>query len=183
MNLANGSLTADLGNPPAFSFARGGEGLSDTWIQPANRRNCYADIWVVTHSARGAHGKILPAQAISNVGSILNNFATGIDLYVCVINQPELGNELVIHGQQSGDQPTTPGQKATASLGIWDKFSYGSAIQPTAQLLGEAGCDQRCDGEPVGLTASIVSVPPVHAVGVQSNLSSSKGGAKSVLQV
>ena len=34
INIANGSLTADLGNPPKFSVNRGGYGPSDTWLQP-----------------------------------------------------------------------------------------------------------------------------------------------------
>ena len=47
LNLANGSLTADI-TRAQFGLSGGGEGMADTWVQPANlawnlKR---ADIWV-----------------------------------------------------------------------------------------------------------------------------------------
>jgi hypothetical protein len=37
LNLANGSLTADI-TPAQFGLNGGGEGMADTWVQPANLR-------------------------------------------------------------------------------------------------------------------------------------------------
>jgi hypothetical protein len=59
LKLTNGSLTADI-TPAQFPLNGGGEGLSDTWIQPANVA------WSFKRCGRlgrvrlyGAHGKIL----------------------------------------------------------------------------------------------------------------------------
>ena len=91
LNLANGSLTADI-TPAQFGLSGGGEGMADTWVQPANlawnlKR---ADIWV-GYAFMAPTGKFSPG-ASNNVGSGYwgNNFATGTTFYVT----KEQGNQL-----------------------------------------------------------------------------------------
>ncbi len=54
LNLANGSLTADI-TPAQFGLNGGGQGMGDTWVQPANLKR--ADIWV-GYAFVVPHGKI-----------------------------------------------------------------------------------------------------------------------------
>ena len=82
LNLANGSLTADL-TAAQFGLNGGGEGMADTWIQPANLAWNFkrADVWV-TPSSRPQEN-ILPVPAITLVPDTGgNNFATGTTFYV-----------------------------------------------------------------------------------------------------
>jgi hypothetical protein len=68
LNLANGSLTADI-TPAQFPLNGGGEGMADTWIQPANLAWNFkrADVWV-GYAFVAPTGKFSPG-ASNNVGS------------------------------------------------------------------------------------------------------------------
>jgi hypothetical protein len=67
LNLANGSLTADI-TPAQFGLNGGGEGMADTWIQPANIAWNFkrADVWV-GYAFVAPRENFLPGPAITLV--------------------------------------------------------------------------------------------------------------------
>ena len=170
VNLANGSLTADLGNPPAFSANGGGEGLSDTWIQPANLGWSFkrADVWV-GYAFMAPTGKFSPG-ASDNVGSGYwgNNLATGTTFYVTKNKGTSLSlaTNWEIHGQKRQTN-ITPGQAVTDEWGLGQILPLKKDFSRLLQL-GVVGYDQWQVTANQGLTAAFPYYS-VHAVGVQSN--------------
>ena len=170
LNLANGSLTADLGNPPAFSTNGGGEGMSDTWIQPANLAWSFkrADVWV-GYAFMAPTGKFSPG-ASNNVGSGYwgNNFATGTTFYVTRNKGTSLNlaTNWEIHGQKRQIN-ITPGQAFTDEWGLGQILPLKKNFSRLLQL-GVVGYDQWQVTANQGLTAAFPYYS-VHAVGVQSN--------------
>ena len=170
LNLANGSLTADLGNPPAFSANGGGEGMSDTWIQPANLGWNFkrADVWV-GYAFMAPTGKFSPG-ASDNVGSGYwgNNFATGTTFYVTKNKGTSLNlaTNWEIHGQKRRTN-ITPGQAVADEWGLGQILPLKKDFSRLLQL-GVVGYDQWQVTANQGLTAAFPYYS-VHGVGVQSN--------------
>ncbi len=170
LNLANGSLTADLGNPPVFSSNGGGEGMADTWVQPANLAWNFkrADVWV-GYAFVAPTGKFSPL-ASNNVGSGYwgNNFATGTTFYLTKNKGTSLNlaTDWEIHGQKRQIN-ITPGQAFTDEWGLGQILPLKKDFSRLLQL-GVVGYDQWQVTANQGLTAPIPFYS-VHAVGVQSN--------------
>jgi hypothetical protein len=170
LNLANGSLTADLGNPPAFSTSGGGEGMADTWVQPANLAWSFkrADVWV-GYAFMAPTGKFSPG-ASNNVGSGYwgNDFATGTTFYVTKNKGTSLNlaTNWEIHGQKRQIN-ITPGQAFTDEWGLGQILPLKKDFSRLLQL-GVIGYDQWQVTANQGLTAAFPYYS-VHAIGVQSN--------------
>jgi hypothetical protein len=169
LNLANGSLTADL-TPAQFGLKGGGEGMADTWIQPANLAWSLkrADIWV-GYAFVAPTGKFSPG-ASNNVGSGYwgNNFATGTTVYLTKNKGTSLNlaTDWEIHGQKRQIN-ITPGQAFTDEWGLGQVLPLKKDFSRLLQL-GVVGYDQWQVSANQGLTAA-VPYYSVHAVGFQSN--------------
>jgi hypothetical protein len=169
LNLANGSLTADI-TPAQFGLNGGGEGMADTWIQPANLAWSFkrADIWV-GYAFVAPTGKFSPG-ASDNVGSGYwgNNFATGTTFYVTKNKGTSLNlaTDWEIHGQKRGIN-ITPGQAFTDEWGLGQILPLKKDFSRLLQL-GVVGYDQWQVTANQGLTAAFPYYS-VHAIGVQSN--------------
>ena len=169
LNLANGSLTADL-TPAQFGLNGGGEGMADTWVQPANLAWSLkrADIWV-GYAFVAPTGKFSPL-ASNNVGSGYwgNNVATGTTVYLTKNKGTSLSlaTDWEIHGKKRGIN-ITPGQAFTDEWGLGQILPLKKDFSRLLQL-GVVGYDQWQVSANQGLTAA-VPYYSVHAVGVQSN--------------
>jgi hypothetical protein len=169
LNLANGSLTADI-TPAQFGLNGGGEGMADTWVQPANLAWSFkrADVWV-GYAFVAPTGKFSPG-ASDNVGSGYwgNNFATGTTFYVTKNKGTSLNlsTNWEIHGQKRGIN-ITPGQAFTDEWGLGQILPLKKDFSRLLQL-GVVGYDQWQVTANQGLTAAFPYYS-VHAVGVQSN--------------
>jgi hypothetical protein len=170
LNLANGSLTADLGNPPVFSSNAGGEGMADTWVQPVNLAWNFkrADVWV-GYAFVAPTGKFFPL-ASNNVGSGYwgNNFATGTTFYLTKNKGTSLNlsTDWELHGTKRQIN-ITPGQAFTDEWGLGQILPLKKDFSRLLQL-GVVGYDQWQVTANQGLTAAFPFYS-VHAVGVQSN--------------
>jgi hypothetical protein len=170
LNLANGSLTADLGSPPVFSANGGGEGMGDTWVQPANIAWSFkrADVWV-GYAFVAPTGKFSPL-ASNNVGSGYwgNNFATGTTFYLTKNKGTSLNlsTDWEIHGTKRQIN-ITPGQAFTDEWGLGQILPLKKDFSRLLQL-GLVGYDQWQVTANQGLTAPLPFYS-VHAIGVQSN--------------
>jgi hypothetical protein len=169
LNLANGSLTADI-TPAQFPLNGGGEGFADTWVQPANLGWNFkrADVWV-GYAFVAPTGKFSPG-ASNNVGSGYwgNNFATGTTFYVTKNKGTSLSlaTDWEIHGKKR-EINITPGQAFTDEWGLGQILPLKKDFSRLLQL-GVVGYDQWQVSANQGLTAPIPYYS-VHAVGVQSN--------------
>jgi hypothetical protein len=169
LNLANGSLTADI-TPVQFGLNGGGEGMADTWVQPANLAWNFkrADVWV-GYAFVAPTGKFSPL-ASNNVGSGYwgNNFATGTTFYVTKNKGTSLNlaTNWEIHGQKRQIN-ITPGQAFTDEWGLGQILPLKKDFSRLLQL-GVVGYDQWQVTANQGLTAAFPFYS-VHAIGVQSN--------------
>jgi hypothetical protein len=169
LNLANGSLTADI-TPVQFGLNGGGEGMADTWIQPANLAWNFkrADVWV-GYAFVAPTGKFSPG-ASNNVGSGYwgNNFATGTTFYLTKNKGTSLNlaTDWEIHGTKRQIN-ITPGQAFTDEWGLGQILPLKKDFSRLLQL-GVVGYDQWQVTANQGLTAP-VPFYSVHAIGVQSN--------------
>ncbi len=169
LNLANGSLTADI-TPAQFPLNGGGEGFADTWIQPANLAWNFkrADVWV-GYAFVAPTGKFSPG-ARNNVGSGYwgNNFVTGTTFYVTKNKGTSLSlaTDWEIHGKKR-EIDITSGQAFTDEWGLGQILPLKKDFSRLPQL-GVVGYDQWQVTANQGLTA-VFPYYSVHAVGVQSN--------------
>jgi hypothetical protein len=167
--LANGSLTADI-TPAQFGLNGGGEGMADTWVQPANLVWNFkrADVWV-GYAFIAPTGKFSPG-ANNNVGSGYwgNNFATGTTFYVTKNKGTSLNlsTNWEIHGKKR-ETNITPGEAFTDEWGLGQMLPLKKDFSRLLQL-GVIGYDQWQVTANQGLTAAFPYYS-VHAVGVQSN--------------
>jgi hypothetical protein len=169
LNLANGSLTADV-TPAQFPLNGGGEGFADTWVQPANLAWNFkrADVWV-GYAFVAPTGKFSPG-ASNNIGSGYwgNNFATGTTFYVTKNKGTSLSlaTDWEIHGKKR-EIDITPGQAFTDEWGLGQILPLKKDFSRLLQL-GVVGYDQWQVSANQGLTAAFPYYS-VHAIGVQSN--------------
>ena len=170
LNLANGSLTADI-TPVQFPVSGAGEGLADTWAQPANLAWNFkrADVWV-GYAFLAPTGKFSPG-ASNNVGSGYwgNNFATGTTFYLTKNKGTSLNlaTNWEIHGQKRQIN-ITPGQAFTDEWGLGQALPLKKDFSRLFQF-GVIGYDQWQVSANQGLTARFPYYS-THAVGFQTNL-------------
>jgi hypothetical protein len=169
LNLANGSLTADI-TPAQFGLNGGGEGMGDTWVQPANLAWSLkrADIWV-GYAFMAPTGKFSPG-ASNNIGSGYwgNNFATGSTVYLTKNKGTSLNlaTNWEIHGTKKGIN-ITPGQAFTDEWGLGQVLPLKKDFSRLFQF-GVVGYDQWQVSANQGLTKPLPYYS-VHAVGLQTN--------------
>ena len=166
LNLANGSLTADA----PFGISAGGEGMSDTWVQPVNfgwHLN-RADAWF-GYAFVAPTGKFSPL-ASNNVGSGYwgNHFINGTTLYLTKNKgtSMSLATDWEFH-EQKRDINITPGEAFTDEWGLGQILPLKKDESRLLQV-GVIGYDQWQVTANKGLTAT-VPYYSVHAIGVQSN--------------
>lgn len=184
---ANGSLTADLGNPPRFPISGGGYGYADTWVQPLtlgwhlSRVDTY-----VAYAFTAPTGRYSPG-ASDNVGSGYwgNNITSGTTAYLTKNKGTSLNltTEWEIHGSKKvasipagQTSHITPGQAFTIEWGLGQVLPLKKDFSQLLQL-GVIGYDQwqvsnnggnyLVAGRPV--RASVIPYYSVHAVGLQAN--------------
>lgn len=177
VNVVNGSLTADLGDPPRFPLTGGGYGISDTWVQPvtlswsSKRVDNFVAWGFVAPTGRYSAG------ASDNVGSGYwgQHFLTGTTFYVTKNKgtSANLFTDWEIHGQKSGTN-ITPGQAFTDEWGLGQLLPLKKDFSRLLQV-GVIGYDQwqvSANGgtRKFGLPASVLPYYSVHAVGAQVNL-------------
>lgn len=173
LNLANASLTADIpGNQ--LNINGGGEGITDTWVQPANlgwhlKR---LDTWV-GYAFVAPTGKFFPL-ASNNTGSGYwgNNFCTGTTFYVTKNKgtQLDLATNWEFHGTKR-ETNIIPGQAFTMEWGLGQMLP----VKKSFLQLGVIGYDQWQVTANQGATASFPYYS-MHAMGPQVNfISPAKG--------
>lgn len=185
--VGNGSVTADLGNPPRFPAAAGGYGYADTYIQPFTLgwKLKRAETWV-GYGFTAPTGRYTPG-ASNNVGSGYwgNNFLTGTTVYLTKNKgtTANLATDWEIHGQKrAASVPAgqlskiTPGQAFTMEWGLGQFLPLDKQMKKLLEL-GVVGYDQwqvsanggnyLVAGTPV--SASRLPYYSVHGVGFQSN--------------
>lgn len=169
LNLANGSLTADIPNTQ-FSASGGGEGMTDTWVQPVNlgwhlKR---FDTWV-GYAFVAPTGKFSPL-ASNNVGSGYwgTDFCSGTTFYVTKnkATQMSLATNWEFHGKKR-EINITPGQAFTDEWGIGQMIPLKKDLSRLLQL-GVIGYDQWQVSANQGLTRSFPYYS-MHAIGLQTN--------------
>ena len=166
MPLANGSITA-----PTFGTNAGGEGYTDTFVQPASLGwNLRRLDTFVAYAFTAPTGKYFPL-ASSNIGSGYwgNNFVTGSTLYLTKNKATTLNLTTAweIHGKKR-DTNIVPGQAFTDEWGLGQVLPLKKDFSRLLQL-GVIGYDQWQVTANQGLTAA-VPYYSVHAIGLQSNL-------------
>jgi hypothetical protein len=177
LNLANGSLTADLGIPPQLSAKGGGEGMADTWVQPVNlgwhvKR---ADVYV-GYAFMAPTGRYVPL-ASNNVGSGYwgNNFVSGTTAYLTKNKGTSLNlfTDWEFHGTKKGTN-ITPGQAFSIEWGLGQVIPLKKDFSRLLQM-GAIGYDQWQVTPNTGLTSGLPFYS-VHAVGLQANFLAPKKG-------
>lgn len=170
LTLANGSLDADLGNPPKFSGNAGGEGVGDMYFQPLNlawhlKR---ADI-MAGDGFFAPTGRFTPG-AKNNIGSgYWGNDITGNATVYLSKNkgtQINLASIWEIHGEKRGTN-ITPGQTFTMEWGLGQTLPLKKDFSRLFQV-GVVGYDQYQTTQNGGLT-KIFPYYSNQAIGVQSN--------------
>ena len=174
LNLANGSLTADL---PAslFGVTGGGEALSDTWVLPVNlgwhlKR---VDTWV-GYAFVAPTGAFSPG-ATSNVGSGYwgNNLASGTTFYVTKnkATQLNMATNWEFHGTKR-ETNIIPGQAFTDEWGVGQIIPLKKARSRLVQL-GVIGYDHWQVSTDQGLTRAFPYYS-MHAIRAADELHSSR---------
>ncbi len=174
VNLANGSLVADIVGPNLNTSA-GGSGFTDTWVQPLNlawhvtRADLQAGYAFVAPTGRFTQG------ATDNVGSgYWGNFLTAAGTFYLTGNKGTSANVSTAWETHSHKHDTDirPGQAFT------DEWGFGQALPLTKDKshllqLGLIGYDQWQVSESTGTLGRVPerSIPfySVHAVGFQTN--------------
>jgi hypothetical protein len=177
VNLANGSLTADLqsssfgvGGGELFGVSGGGEGLTDTWVQPANLgwHLSRVDTWV-GYAFVAPTGAFSPGSTSNNgSGYWGNNFCSGTTFYVTKnkATQMNLATNWEFHGTKRGTN-IIPGQAFTMEWGIGQIIPLKKNLSRLAQL-GVIGYDQWQVSANQGLTRDFPYYS-MHAIGLQTN--------------
>jgi hypothetical protein len=170
LTLANGSLVADLGNPPRFPASGGGQGVGDMYFQPLNlawhlKR---ADI-KVGDGFFAPTGRYTPG-ATNNIGSGYwgDDITTNTTLYLKKNKgtQASLATIWEIHGEKRGTN-ITPGQTFTMEWGLGQILPLKKDFSRLIQV-GVVGYDQYQTTNNGGLTQSLPFYSS-QAVGLQSN--------------
>jgi len=177
LNLANGSLTADLQSPSfgvgggeVFGISGGGEGITDTWVQPVNlgwhlKR---LDTWV-GYAFVAPTGAFSPGSSSNNgSGYWGNNFCSGTTFYATKnkATQLNLATNWEFHGTKRGTN-IIPGQAFTMEWGIGQIVPLKKDLSRLAQL-GVIGYDQWQVSANQGLTRDFPFYS-MHAIGLQTN--------------
>jgi hypothetical protein len=170
LTLANGSLDADLGNPPRFSGNAGGEGVGDMYFQPLNLAWHFnrADI-MAGDGFFAPTGRYTPG-ATNNIGSgywgndITTN--TTVSLTKNKGTQINLATIWEIHTEKRGTN-ITPGQTFTMEWGLGQALPLKKDLSRLLQV-GVVGYDQYQTTQNSGLT-KILPYYSYHGLGVQSN--------------
>ena len=169
LNLGNGSLTADIPSTQ-FSASGGGEGMADTWVQPANLawHLNRVDTWV-GYAFTAPTGRFSPL-ASNNVGSGYwgNNFATGTTVYLTKNKgtQINLATNWEFHGKKR-EINITPGQAFTDEWGLGQIIPLQKNFSKLLQV-GVIGYDQWQVSPNKGLTSPLPYYS-MHAIGFQAN--------------
>ena len=169
VNFANGSLTADI-QSANFGLSGGGEGISDTWVQPFNLGWHFprVDTWV-GYAFVAPTGQFSPGST-SNVGSGYwgNNFASGTTFYVTKnkATQMNLATNWEFHGTKRQTN-IIPGQAFTMEWGIGQIIPLKKNLSRLAQV-GVIGYDQWQVTANQGSTANFPFYS-MHAIGLQTN--------------
>jgi hypothetical protein len=176
---ANGSLTLGAINFPNVALNGGGEGIADTWVQPATlgwslkRADVYAGYAFMAPTGRYTPG------ASDNIGSGYwgNHFVTGTTVYLTK-NKGTTANlftDWEFHGSKNIATGTevTPGQAFTTEWGLGQVLPLKKDFSRLLQL-GVIGYDQWQVSDNGGLitpkvSASTVPYYSVHAIGFQTN--------------
>ncbi len=176
---ANGSLTLGAINLPNVSVNAGGEGIADTWVQPATlgwslkRVDVYAGYAFMAPTGRYTPG------ASDNIGSGYwgNHFVTGTTVYLTK-NKGTTANlftDWEFHGSKNIATGTkvTPGQAFTTEWGLGQVLPLKKDFSRLLQL-GVIGYDQWQVSDNGGfitpkVPASTVPFYSVHAIGFQTN--------------
>jgi hypothetical protein len=168
VNVANGSLVADLGN--LFGTSAGGTGLADTLVVPVNFGWHFprAD-FSVGYAFIAPTGRFT-AGASDNVGSGYwgNHLISGTTVYLTK-NKGTSANLFVDwegHGKKSGTN-ITPGQAFTMEWGLGQALPLDKKMYKLLQI-GLVGYDQWQVSDNSGITA-IFPHYSVHALGFQTN--------------
>ena len=176
---ANGSLTLGAINFPNVSLNGGGEGIADTWVQPATlgwnlkRADVYAGYAFMAPTGRYTPG------ASDNIGSGYwgDHFVTGTTVYLTK-NKGTTANlftDWEFHGSKNIATGTkvTPGQAFTTEWGLGQVLPLKKDFSRLLQL-GVIGYDQWQVSDNGGfitpkVAASTVPYYSVHAIGFQTN--------------
>jgi hypothetical protein len=177
--LANGSLTLGAINFPNVSVNGGGEGITDTWVQPVTlgwslkRADVYAGYAFMAPTGRYTPG------ASDNIGSGYwgNHFVTGTTVYLTK-NKGTTANlftDWEFHGSKAiaTGSRITPGQAFTTEWGLGQVLPLKKDFSRLLQL-GVIGYDQWQVSDNGGfitpkVPASAVPYYSVHAIGFQTN--------------
>ena len=169
VNLANGSLTADF--PAAnIGISGGGQGLTDTWVQPVNLgwHLNRADTWV-GYAFVAPTGAFSPGSSSNNgSGYWGNNFCSGTTFYATKnkATQMNLATNWEFHGTKRGTN-IIPGQAFTMEWGIGQIIPLKKDLSRLAQL-GVIGYDQWQVSANQGPTRNFPYYS-MHAIGLQTN--------------
>ena len=166
MPFANGSVTA-----PTFGASAGGEGYSDTYVQPATLgwNLKHVDTYVA-YGFAAPTGTFFPGSSSNNgSGYFGNDFVTGTTAYLTKNKATTLNLTTAweFHGQKKGTN-IIPGQAFTDEWGLGQIIPLKKDLTRLAQL-GIIGYDQWQVSANQGVTATFPFYS-VHAIGIQSNL-------------
>ncbi len=176
---ANGSLTLGAINFPNVAVNAGGEGIADTWVQPATLAWSLkrADV-KVGYAFMAPTGRYTPG-ASDNIGSGYwgNHFVTGTTVYLTK-NKGTTANlftDWEFHGSKNiaTGAKVTPGQAFTTEWGLGQVLPLKKDFSRLLQL-GVIGYDQWQVSDNGGfitpkVPASTVPYYSVHAIGFQTN--------------
>ncbi|MGA7189100.1 MAG: transporter [Candidatus Acidiferrales bacterium] len=176
---ANGSLTLGAINFPNVALNGGGEGIADTWVQPATLGWSlkHADVYA-GYAFMAPTGRYTPG-ASDNIGSGYwgDHFVTGTTVYLTK-NKGTTANlftDWEFHGSKNISTGTkvTPGQAFTTEWGLGQVLPLKKDFSRLLQL-GVIGYDQWQVSDNGGLItpkvpASTVPYYSVHAIGFQTN--------------
>ena len=176
LNFANGSLTADI-PASAFGISGGGEGLTDTWVQPVNLgwHLSRLDTWV-GYAFTAPTGAFSPGSSSNNgSGYWGNNFCSGTTFYATKnkATQMNLATNWEFHGTKRGTN-IIPGQAFTMEWGIGQIIPLKKDLSRLAQL-GVIGYDQWQVSANQGLTRDFPYYS-MHAIGLQTDFILPKAG-------
>lgn len=176
VTLANASLTADIPSSQLGVTGAGGQGITDTWVQPVNVgwHLGRVDTWV-GYAFVAPTGEFFPLSSSNNgSGYWGNNFATGTTFYVTKNKgtQLNLATNWEFHGTKKGTN-IIPGQAFTMEWGLGQMLP----VKKNLLQLGVIGYDQWQVTANQGATASFPFYS-MHAIGLQTNfISPGKGYA------
>ena len=169
LNLANASLTAEIPSTQ-LGVAGGGEGITDTWVQPVNLgwHLPRVDTWV-GYAFVAPTGSYSPGSSSNNgSGYWGNNFCSGTTFYVTKnkATQMNLATNWEFHGTKR-ETNIIPGQAFTMEWGVGQIIPLKKDLSRLAQL-GVIGYDQWQVSANQGATRNFPYYS-MHAIGLQTN--------------